>query len=164
MKRYVFYWTSFVVSVLSMSGYFLVGDYIFEKFPTGETFDVYGGAIALTPYIYVDPAWSILAVAIQAAGMFTYCICFGIMAKYCKKHLNSVTKYISIALFAVVYIVGCLFMFINNFQFNFFGDAYAVKEIWANAINFFICIASAILGFCCMYYFKNSENQLIYGQ
>lgn len=163
MKKYVFYWSALALSVLSLLGYFLVGNYVFELKPTGEIFDVYGGAISVTPYIYVDPLFGILGVTIQAAGVFLFCTCFGILAKYCKINLSKAAKYVSVSVFAICYIAACSFLFVNNFALVAFGDSYAIKEIWANAVSFLICVSAAIFGFCMMYHFKNEDNHKIYG-
>lgn len=162
VKKYIFYWCTLILSVFSLAGYLMVGNFIFEMRPTGETFDVYEGTLSLTPYIYVDPWTGVLGVAIQAVGVFLFCVCFGILAGYCKKKLSHATKYLSVTLFAVCYILSCTYLFVNNFAILNFGDVHAVKEIWANAVNFLVCVSAAIFGFCAMYYFKNKDNHLIY--
>lgn len=162
MKKYVFYFTAQLLSIISLIGYMMVGNYLFELNPTGETFDVFDGMLELTPYVYVEPFTGVIGVLIQSAGIFLFCVCFGILAKYCKMNLNNHAKHISFTIYAIVYIIGAFFLFTNNFAMLNLGDRFAIKEIWANALNFAICFSACVFGFCSMYYFKNENNHLIY--
>lgn len=164
MKKYILYWSAMLLSLVSLIGYLMVGNYLFRMSPTGETFDVYDGDLKLTPYIYVEPLPGILGVMIQSAGVFLYGVCFGILAKYCKLNLSLKTKYFSVVIFALCYVSACVSLFLNNFTILGLGGSYAVKAIWANAFNFLVCISASIFGFCAMYYFKNKDNHLIYGK
>lgn len=162
MKKYVLYFSAQILSLISLLGYYVMGNYVFELYPSGVIFDVHNGLREITPYIYVEPITGMLGVFIQAAGLFLYCVCFGILAKFCKTNLNLVAKRISFTAFAIAYIAALFFLFTNNFAMLNVFDAYAIKEIWANAINFLICVASSVFGFSSMYFFKNSKNHLIY--
>lgn len=158
-----FYWPAVILSAVALSGYFLVGSYIFELKPTGEVFDTFNGATSLTPFIYVDPVYSVIGVAIECAGLFLYCTSMGILIKFCKLNLSCAAKIVSVSVFALVYLLACCYLFFDNFTVIMVRiDMFAVKEIWANAVNFLMCISSAILGFCSMYKFKNESNYKIY--
>lgn len=162
MRKYFLYFLAQILSVLSLAGYYLVGNFIFEMKPTGETFDVYNGIVELTPYVYVEPLYGLLGVLVQTVGIFLFCVCFGILAKYCKLNLNHNAKVISFGIFALCYILAALYLFANNFVFFRIGDNFAMKEVWANALAFLMCFGACVFGFCAMYYFKNNNNHLIY--
>lgn len=162
MKKYVFYFVAQFLSILSLIGYYMVGDFIFELKPTGETFDVYNGIVELTPYVYVEPITALCGVFVQALGIFLFSVCFGILAKYCKLNLNHDAKVISFGLFACCYISAATYLFVNNFVVLNLGDNFAIKEMWANAIAFLMCFTACVWGFTAMYYFKNNKNHLIY--
>lgn len=164
MRKYFLYFLIQIITVVSLLGYFMVGNYIFEMCPTGETFDVYDSVVELTPYVYVEPVTALCGVLIQSVGIFLFCVCFGILAKYCKLNLNSTVKRISFTLFALEFIAGAIYLFSNNFVVLGFGDKFAMKELWANAVGFIMCFSGCVFGFCAMYYFKNSNNHLIYNQ
>lgn len=162
MKKYVLYFTAQILSVLSLAGYYMVGNYIFELKLTGDMFHVNSDVQNSTPFIGVDPVFAILGVAVQTVGFFLFCVCFGMLAKFCKTRLSKPAKHISFVIFAATYILGAIYLFANNFVMFNRIDCFGVKEIWANAVNFILCIASAVFGFCFMYHFKNEDNHLIY--
>ncbi|MBQ7755738.1 MAG: hypothetical protein IJ031_08665 [Oscillospiraceae bacterium] len=162
VRKYFFYFIAQLLSVLSLIGYYLVGNFIFEMSPTGETFDVYNGIVELTPYVYVKPAIALFGVLIQALGIFLFSVCFGILAKYCKFNLNHNAKVVSFGIFACCYIAAATYLFTNNFVVLNIGDSFAMKEMWANALAFLMCFGACVWGFCAMYYFKNNNNHLIY--
>lgn len=161
VKKYIIYFCLQILSVASLIGFFAVGNYLFELYPTGETNDALNAAQEIY-YVYVDPYTGVLGVFVQALGYFLFCLCFGIMAKYCKTDLSIRAKHVSFTLFGIFYILAGTFLFTNNFAMMNFGDSFAIKEIWANALNFFVCVSASILGFCVMYHFKNKDNHLLY--
>lgn len=162
MKKYFVYFIAQFLTLVSLGGYYVVGNHIFCTSATAQTFFATSRTMGAKSYVYVQPLTGVLGVLIEAMGLFLFCVCFGFLARYCKLHLSLTAKHISFGIFGIAYIMGALFLFTNNFSMLNRGNGFAVKEIWANAINFFVCFVSCVLGFCTMYKIKNQDNHLIY--
>lgn len=160
MKKYVVYFTAQFLSIVSLVFYFYVGNYIFDNSSTAQTFVATSRTMGAKNYNYVPPMTGILGVFIQALGLFLFCICFGLLSGYCKKNLNIRAKHISFWAFGISYVLACLYLFTNNFAMLNNSTSAAIKEIWANAINFFVCFCACVFGFCLMYKLKNKDNRI----
>ncbi len=162
MKKYFVYFSAQIMTVAALIGYYLVGIFIFKNNATEQMFTATSRTMGAKRYLYVPPLAGILGVFVQALGLYLFCVCFGFLARYCKIHLSLTAKHVSFALFGVVYVLGAGFLFTNNFSMLNMGNGYAIKEIWANGVNFFVCFVSCVMGFCTMYKIKNKNNHLIY--
>lgn len=162
MKKYIVYFSAQILSVLSLVGYFVIGDFIKKSSVTTKTFVAASRNMVAEKYSYVDPFYGVAGVFVQALGLYFFCVCFGILAKYCKSNLCLRAKHISFFTFGISYVLGALFLYTNNFTMLNLGNMYAIKEIWANGVNFFVCFVSCVMGFCTMYKIKNKNNHLIY--
>lgn len=162
MKKYIVYFSAQILSILSLVGYFLIGDLIMKSISTTQTFIATSRTMVAVKFSYIDPICGVLGVFVQALGLYLFCVCFGIMARYCKTHLCLRAKHISFFAYGISFVMGALFLFTNNFSMLNQGSVYAIKEIWANAVNFFVCFVACVMGFCTMYKIKNKDNHLIY--